>query len=232
MTRRKMREIQSLDEIPSFKTEAEEAEFWATHSLGEKLLDQMEPIPEGELPPPRPRTKPISLRFDQDVLERLKEMAKVKHKGYQTMLKEFVLERLYEEEKREGLLQSAETLESEGPRWPGRPGESWPETYRRLLVGSVGEWTDDPLSNIGSLIVVRAAASALGMDYREFGAWVRKTPEEEVRTKLSQEEIARNFRRELDRFGRSASEDLELVRSSPSTRSPASSSPTRPPSRS
>ena len=27
-----------------------------------------------------------------------------RHKGYQTLLKEFVMERLYEEEKREGLL--------------------------------------------------------------------------------------------------------------------------------
>jgi hypothetical protein len=210
MARRKMKEIQSLDEIPSFKSEAEEAEFWATHSLGEKLLDQMEPIPEGELPPPRPRTKPISLRFDKDVLERLKEMAKVKHKGYQTMLKEFVLERLYEEEKREGLLQE-EKPEGEGPRWPGRPGEGWSKTYRRLLVGSEGKWTDDPLSNIGSLIVVKAAASALGMSYEEFGAWIRRTPEEEVRARLSEEEIARDFRRELDRLGKSASEDLKLV---------------------
>jgi uncharacterized protein (DUF4415 family) len=207
-----MKEIQSLDEVPRFKSEAEEAEFWATHSLGEKLLDQMEPIPEGELPPPRPRTKPISLRFDKDVLERLKTMAKLKHKGYQTMLKEFVLERLYEEEKREGLLQESEKPEDQGPRWPGRPGEGWPKTYRRLLVGIEEEWTEDPLSNIGSLVVVKAAASALGMDYREFGAWVRETPEEEVRAKLSEEEIAREFRRELDRFGKSASEDLERVK--------------------
>jgi uncharacterized protein (DUF4415 family) len=212
VARRKMKEIQSLDEVPSFKSEAEEAEFWATHSLGEKLLDRMEPIPEGELPPPRPRTKPISLRFDKDVLERLKTMAKLKRKGYQTMLKEFVLERLYEEEKREGLLQESERPEHQGPRWPGQPGEGWDKMYRRLLVGSEGEWTDDPFSNVGSLIVVKAAASALGMGYREFGAWVRETPEEEIRAKLSEEETTRRFRRELDRFGKSASEDLERVR--------------------
>jgi hypothetical protein len=104
MSHKKLKEIQSLDEIPSFASEEEEAEFWATHSLGEELLDQMEPIPDGVLPPPRSRTKPISLRFDEDVLRRLKALAKSKHKGYQTMLKEFVVERLYEEEKREGLL--------------------------------------------------------------------------------------------------------------------------------
>jgi hypothetical protein len=139
-------------------------------------------------------------------------MAKLKHKGYQTMLKEFVLERLYEEEKREGLLRESERPEDRGPRWPGRPGEGWSKTYQRLLVGSEGRWTDAPLSNVGSLIVVKAAASALGMTYKEFAAWVRQTPEEEVRAKLSEEEIARNFRRELDRFGQSAAEDLELVK--------------------
>jgi hypothetical protein len=31
-------------------------------------------------------------------------LAAKKHKGYQTLLKEFVVERRYEEEKREGLL--------------------------------------------------------------------------------------------------------------------------------
>ncbi len=105
MSHKKLKEIQSLEEIPDFTSEAEEAEFWATHSLGERLLDQMEPVPEDELPPSRPPTKPIAIRFDEDVLRRLKSLAKVKHKGYQTMLKEFVIERLYEEEKREGILE-------------------------------------------------------------------------------------------------------------------------------
>ncbi len=48
-----MQEIHSLDEIPDFPTEAEEAEFWATHCLGDELLEQMEPVPEEMLPPPR-----------------------------------------------------------------------------------------------------------------------------------------------------------------------------------
>lgn len=44
------------------------------------------------------------MRFDPDTLARLKAVARRKHKGYQTLLKEFVMERLYEEEKREGLI--------------------------------------------------------------------------------------------------------------------------------
>jgi hypothetical protein len=44
------------------------------------------------------------VRFDEDVLKRLRALARKKGKGYQTLLKEFVVERLYEEEKREGLV--------------------------------------------------------------------------------------------------------------------------------
>ncbi len=42
-----------------------------------------------------------------NTLARLKRLARKRHKGYQTLLKEFVIERLYEEEKREGLLNDA-----------------------------------------------------------------------------------------------------------------------------
>ncbi|MGH2368264.1 MAG: CopG family antitoxin [Chloroflexota bacterium] len=115
---RELIEIQSWDEVPAFQSEAEEAEYWGTHGLGEALLAQFEPVPldgGGELPPARaetipegqPRTRPIAIRLDGDVLRRLKAVAAKKHKGYQTLLKEFVVERLYEEERREGLLPPA-----------------------------------------------------------------------------------------------------------------------------
>lgn len=98
-------EVNSIDEIPAFASEAEEAEFWATHGIGEALL--AEPGEEDpDLPPPRPRTSPVSVRFDPATVARLRAVAELKHKGYQTLLKEFVLERLYEEEKREGIIPS------------------------------------------------------------------------------------------------------------------------------
>lgn len=46
------------------------------------------------------------MRFDADTIVRLQALAAKKHKGYQTLLKEFVAERLYEEEKREGIVGS------------------------------------------------------------------------------------------------------------------------------
>lgn len=97
--------INSPSEIPSsFQNEAEEQAFWQTHSLSDRMLDMAEPIPEEDLPPVRERTIPTPVRFDMDVLRRLRVLAARKNTGYQTLLKQFVVERLYEEEKREGLV--------------------------------------------------------------------------------------------------------------------------------
>jgi hypothetical protein len=41
---RKMIELQSWDEVPEFASEAEEADYWGSHSLGQALLDQMSPL--------------------------------------------------------------------------------------------------------------------------------------------------------------------------------------------
>src|SRR5688572_15314818 len=96
--------VNDWTEVPDFDDEAEEAEYWRTHRLGQPLLDRMGPVDDDGLPPPRPRTRPVAVRFDDDVIQRLREVARLKGKGYQTLLKEFVVERLYEEEKRAGLV--------------------------------------------------------------------------------------------------------------------------------
>lgn len=95
--------VRSWEEVPTFATEAEEAAFWDTHELGDELLERMGPGRDPRLPPPRPRTKPIAIRFDESTIRRVRALAHRRGKGYQTLLKEFVTERLYEEEKREGL---------------------------------------------------------------------------------------------------------------------------------
>ena len=98
-------EIQSMDEVPQGMSEAQEAEFWATHSLGEGV--EVHPVAEDDpdFPPVRTTESPkISLRIEQDVVKRLKVLARKKQMGYQTLLKSFVIERLYEEEKREGVV--------------------------------------------------------------------------------------------------------------------------------
>lgn len=99
--------VHDPSEIPAFQTEAEEAEFWATHSLGDGMLnaaqqDEKTQAMLAQLPKrPRPaKSNPTSLRLGVDLERRLRHLAELKGTTYQTLLKEFVLERVYEEEKR------------------------------------------------------------------------------------------------------------------------------------
>ena len=102
--RNRLTVIHHMEEIPAFASEAEEHAFWATHELAPELWEGAEPLEPDELPAPRSATRPVAIRFDEHTLARIKMLARRRHKGYQTLLKEFVTERLYEEEKRAGLL--------------------------------------------------------------------------------------------------------------------------------
>jgi predicted DNA binding CopG/RHH family protein len=102
------RPIERWDEVPQFASEQEEQEFWDSHTLSERLLDEMErggPDDLRGVPTRTPtRSRTIAVRFEEDVLRRMRALAARKQLGYQTLLKSFVLERLYEEEKREGMV--------------------------------------------------------------------------------------------------------------------------------
>jgi CopG antitoxin of type II toxin-antitoxin system len=100
-TRKPRETLHSLDDIPAFASEAEEAAFWDDHGLGEEVLAAMAPLPDGVLPPARPRTKPLALRLDESTLQRVKALARRRHQSYQTLLRDLVTERLAEEEQRE-----------------------------------------------------------------------------------------------------------------------------------
>jgi hypothetical protein len=73
--------------------------FLEQHARRQKALRMQDMIRPG-------RTRPVAVRFDQFTLERLKALAALRNTGYQTLLKEFVVERLYEEEKRAGIIDS------------------------------------------------------------------------------------------------------------------------------
>ncbi len=91
-------------EVPRFSSEQEEAAYWRTNALSDGLWATLPSAPEEDLPPMRPRTRSVVIRFDDSTLRRMKALALRRNKGYQTLLKEFVVERLYDEEKREGLV--------------------------------------------------------------------------------------------------------------------------------
>ena len=71
--------------------------FLAQQARRERILRMQDTVRPG-------RTAPMSLRLDRFTVERLKALAKLRGVGYQTLLKQFVVERLYEEEKRAGII--------------------------------------------------------------------------------------------------------------------------------
>ncbi len=104
-----MKPINNLNDIPADLSDEEQLKFLETHGVSEEFLERAEDASKDERP--RPRTRPINVRFDDFTLNRLKQMAERRNVGYQTLLKTFVLERLYEEEKREGALLTGQNQE-------------------------------------------------------------------------------------------------------------------------
>lgn len=98
--------INSQADIPPeiFESVAKEREFWDTHTFGEKFFVQDESELAFALPKRIPSTTATSIRLGRDLETRLKALAAKKQMPYQTLLKEFVLERTYEEEKRLGMI--------------------------------------------------------------------------------------------------------------------------------
>ena len=106
MINKTMRTINAPKDIPNFQNEGEEQVFWASHEIAEGMIADTEDIDLSKgikrtfL---RPTTQ-ISLKLERDTKERLETVAKAKNIPYQTLLKSFVSERLYEEEKRLGIV--------------------------------------------------------------------------------------------------------------------------------
>ncbi|HWX43843.1 MAG TPA: hypothetical protein VNY52_00805 [Solirubrobacteraceae bacterium] len=84
---------------PTFGLNMDPEEFATQERRRDEILKMQDAVRPG-------RTTPIAVRFDQFTLKRLRALAALRNTGYQTLLKEFVVERLYEEEKREGIIES------------------------------------------------------------------------------------------------------------------------------
>ncbi|HHT9131630.1 MAG TPA: BrnA antitoxin family protein [Candidatus Tripitaka californicus] len=81
--------------VPKFKSEKEESEFWATH-------DSMEYVDYSKakrvlLPKLKPSTRTISLRLPESLIEHLKVLANKRDVPYQSLLKMFLIERVKKE---------------------------------------------------------------------------------------------------------------------------------------
>ncbi len=103
MSRKKpLTTIRSIEEIPTFHSEAEEHAFWATHELSDALWDQAEPLGPDELPPPRATSIPVVILLDEVTLRRVKALARRRGESYQSLLEEFVTSGVAELERQTG----------------------------------------------------------------------------------------------------------------------------------
>jgi len=86
-----MKEIHSWAEIPAFTDEEQEARFWDAHELDAKLMSRSMHEPDSR------ESTTITLRFDPRMLSRIKRIARSRFLNYQSMMKQWLAERVEEE---------------------------------------------------------------------------------------------------------------------------------------
>jgi CopG antitoxin of type II toxin-antitoxin system len=109
--REKFEPVYDPKDVPEGLSDEEQIRFWETHDVTEEFLAKVEEAPEEERPRPRQWTKAM-VPLDDLTLERLKELAARRNVSYETLLNGFVTERLYEEERREGIISASQTKEN------------------------------------------------------------------------------------------------------------------------
>ena len=90
-----MPERKSLRAIPTFESEDEEREFWATHDSADYVdWSGAETV---SFPRLKASTRTISLRLPEALIENLKMLANKRDVPYQSLLKIFLAERVEQE---------------------------------------------------------------------------------------------------------------------------------------
>lgn len=86
-----MQAVTRWTEIPEFADEAAEARFWEAHELDGRLMATS--VHEADA---RDSTT-ITLRFDPRMLSRIKRIARSRFLNYQSMMKQWLAERIEDE---------------------------------------------------------------------------------------------------------------------------------------
>lgn len=84
--------MKKLKNIPSFKTEEEEREFWSKHDSTEYINWKKSKL--ASFPNLKPSTKTISLRLPEFLLNDLKIIANKRDVPYQSLIKIILKERI------------------------------------------------------------------------------------------------------------------------------------------
>ena len=88
-----MKTISNWSELPDLPTEEEEAEFWMSYELSPGLMKASEHVPDSR------ESTTITLRFDPRMLSRIKRIARERFLNYQSMMKQWLAERLENEQR-------------------------------------------------------------------------------------------------------------------------------------
>ncbi len=86
-----MKVIASWSEVPVFESEADESEFWAETRLDARLMNASLFKAESR------ESTMVTLRFDPRMLARIKRLARSRYLNYQSMVKQWLSERLEKE---------------------------------------------------------------------------------------------------------------------------------------
>ena len=89
-----MNQITDWEEVPQFDGEAAEATYWASTGVAPRLMElALAQSGEGI------ESVTISLRMDPRMLSKIKRLARSRYLGYQSMIKQWMSERLEQETK-------------------------------------------------------------------------------------------------------------------------------------
>ena len=89
-----MKQISDWEEVPQFDGEATEAAYWADTGVAPRLMElALAQSGDGI------ESVTISLRMDPRMLSKIKRLARSRYLGYQSMIKQWMSERLEQETK-------------------------------------------------------------------------------------------------------------------------------------
>jgi predicted DNA binding CopG/RHH family protein len=80
--------VNQWEEIPQFTCEHDEAKFWLLHRLDPKLMEQSVGGAD------QSESTTITLRMDPRMLARIKRLARSRYLNYQSMIKQWISERM------------------------------------------------------------------------------------------------------------------------------------------
>ncbi len=87
-----MNAIMNWEDVPLFESEEDEANFWGENRIDLRLMESAVAAGSEEL-----ESVTITLRIDPRMLARIKRLARSRYLNYQSMIKQWLSERMEEE---------------------------------------------------------------------------------------------------------------------------------------